>query len=201
MGDSGAGFLGFGGGFGFGAGAGFVGGFAGAGGFVGGRFGGQFFGGGEEGGEEAAAEESFQEERQGAGVAIHSLGEGGEPAGEVMGIGGVDEPGGGVGDEVKEEGTEDAPAQEAEEMAVGPEGPAQEKDEGVGDILKSHPFEGVQVPYGRTLAGIIGIQGQIGGQHDDQRKPPAKGTAKVDAGAENQGVGDAEVGGQQSGIP
>lgn len=188
-----------------GSGRGFLG--LGLGGFAG-RFlalvgrgfgGGELAGGGEEGGEEAGAQEGVPEEGPGLGIPPGALGEGGDPALEGLDVfriaERIDPPGGGVGDEVEEEGADEAGSDEGDPAGGRLERAAEEEEDEVGEVLAAEVEERAGVEDVEPLVELVmGVEGEVGDQQDGEGGGGADASTEVNAGAEEQGIGRAEIG-------
>ena len=146
--------------------------------------------GGEEGGEEPSAEERIAKELPGLGPTGSADGEGLDPAEKPFGILGILEPGTGIGDEVEEEGTEQAAGGEFWGGAALFEGAAEEKQSGEGEIIdQAEQAEGLPMIIEHILE-------HIGEDQDGEAGSPVQ-SAREGPGAERDGVGEAEVQGHE----
>lgn len=163
------------------------------------RFGGfvEFHGADEEAGEEAAAEESITEEFPSGWEATGSLGEGNHPAGEVSGVFrvmvGIEEPGGGVGEQVEQDGSEYASPEEFQPGVRGAEDPS-EADHG-DEAKESEPLVAVKGTY------LVNerIEQQVGDEEEGDGQGPSELPWQEYAGAECEGVDATEARREQPG--
>ena len=149
----------------------------------------------EQAGEKAAAQEGVAEKFPGLhrGFARADA-QGGEPAGEIAGVfgvgEGVEEPRGGVGDDVKKDRAEHASAKERQPGLTGLE-TASEPDEEQIDGVVQQLIELKGIDVFREI--IIAVDGQIGCGRHRQRQPPAASVAEINTRAEKQRIDGAEV--------
>lgn len=115
------------------------------------------------------------------------------PAGNGFGIDRVLQPAQGVGDQIEEDRTEQPAQNQFKKTGPRAKPLAQPDDDRVNGVIQNQPVAE------RADVVIKNVQGDIGDQHDSEREPPFDGAAKIHAGAERKGVGDAEIPRHQSG--
>jgi len=159
---------------------------------------GGFHGGDKEAGEQSAAQEGVAEKLPGLRPAFRAGNQRRDPAEDGFGVfgilEGIEQPRSGVGDEIKEQGAENAATQQADERGATVEALPEPNDRGVSDVIHQLIFHDGPGPDIETLAHVIEIQRNVGQNHCAEGQPPGHAFGEIDPGAKDQRVRSAEVG-------
>lgn len=157
----------------------------------------EFHGADEEAGEEAATEESITEELPGGGEAAGAFGEGDHPAGEAAGVFGVvvgvKEPGGGIGEQVEEDGAEDTASEEFQPGIGGAEDSSEGDDRD--EAEEREPLVAIEGAY------LVDerIKKEVGDEEECDGQGPGELARQEYTSAEGEGVDATEARREQSG--